>query len=61
MPGTKAHKPRNRNSRVERRDVNARLGGARKSAAQTGGHYERDPKGRRGQFGGAGDAPLIKK
>ena len=47
MPGKKAHKPRN--------TANA------KRRSQTGGQNERDPKGRRGQYGGAGDAPLIKK
>lgn len=48
MPGKKAHKPRN--------TVNAR-----KSGGQTAGQSERDPKGRKGQYGAAGDSPLIKK
>jgi hypothetical protein len=33
----------------------------RKSAGQTQGQFERDVKRRRGQYGGAGDAPLMKK
>jgi len=33
----------------------------RKSAGQTEGQYERDTKGRRGQYGMAGNAPLMKK
>ncbi len=33
----------------------------RKSAAQTEGQFGRDMKGRKGQYGGAGDSPLIKK
>jgi hypothetical protein len=28
---------------------------------QTRGQYERDPKGRNGQYTAAGDAPLMKK
>jgi len=38
-----------------------RTGGARKSAAQTPGHYQQDPKRRLGQYTGAGQAPLTKK
>jgi hypothetical protein len=59
MPGKKAHKPRNLEMGARR--VNARVGGARKSAGQTAGQYERDPKRRMGQYGGAGNPPLIKK
>lgn len=36
-------------------------GRSRKSDAQTQGQFSRDGKGRKGQYGGAGDAPLIKK
>ena len=52
MPGKKAHKPRN--------IAKAVLPG-RKNAAQTFGQNQRDPKGRQGQYGGAGDPPLMKK
>ena len=31
------------------------------ATSQTRGQFERDPKGRKGQYGGAGDSPLIKK
>ena len=48
MPGKKAHKPRNTQNAKGRK-------------AQTRGQNERDPKGRQGQYGGAGDAPLIMK
>jgi hypothetical protein len=48
MPGKKAHKPRN-------------IDNAKGRKAQTRGQFERDPKGRRGQYGAAGDAPLTKK
>jgi hypothetical protein len=47
MPGKKAHKPRNSETA--------------KGKSQTPGQWERDPKGRKGQYGGAGDSPLIKK
>jgi hypothetical protein len=57
MPGKKAHKPRN----IDAANLPRTKGRARKSEAQTAGHYQRDPKGRKGQYGGAGDAPLIKK
>jgi len=60
MPGKKAHKPRN----VEKagmHGVHSQTALSRKSAAQTVGQFGRDPKGRKGQFGGAGDSPLIKK
>ncbi|MCL4401155.1 MAG: hypothetical protein M1436_00625 [Acidobacteria bacterium] len=50
MPGKKAHKPRNMEPPR-----------GRKSTGQTNGQFERDPKGRKGQYGGAGDSPLIKK
>jgi 5-methylcytosine-specific restriction protein A len=47
MPGRKAHKPR-----IVREP---------KRGSQTPGQNARDPKGRKGQYGGAGDSPLIKK
>jgi hypothetical protein len=56
MPGKKAHKP----AIVK----GAGTHGARSSGkrvGQTPGQFARDPKGRKGQFGGAGDAPLTKK
>jgi len=56
MPGKKAHKPRNV-ANAGTHGIHSR----RKSEGQTVGQFGRDPKGRRGQFGGAGDAPLIKK
>ena len=59
MPSKKTHTTRD--TGYSPRKTNVKTGGSRKSAAQTGGQYERDPKRRRGQFGGAGDAPLIKK
>ena len=60
MPGKKAHK----NRIVENagmHGIHQQAAQGRKSAAQTEGQFGRDTKGRRGQFGGAGDAPLIKK
>jgi hypothetical protein len=42
-------------------DAHAAPPGGKNKAGQTRGQNERDPKGRRGQYGGAGDAPLIKK
>jgi hypothetical protein len=60
MPGKKAHHPRN----VEKagiHGVSSQPARHRKSAGQTVGQFGRDQKGRRGQFGGAGDAPLLKK
>jgi hypothetical protein len=59
MPGKKAHKPRENNEAAQAPIHGS--GKARKSAAQTQGHYERDIKRRLGQYGGAGDPPLIKK
>jgi hypothetical protein len=44
-----------------RHKMHAATGRSRKSSAQTESQNARDPKGRRGQFGGAGVAPLIKK
>jgi hypothetical protein len=60
MPGKKAHKPR----LVENagmHGVHNQMSRGRKSSGQTAGQFERDPKGRKGQYGQAGDAPLIKK
>jgi hypothetical protein len=36
-------------------------GAGKKSQGQTRGQYERDPKGRKGQYTGAGDSALVKK
>jgi hypothetical protein len=36
-------------------------GRSRRNSGQTEGQYARDAKGRKGQYGGAGDSPLIKK
>jgi hypothetical protein len=59
MAGKKAHKPRI----VEHSGTHGipERGHGRKSAAQAPVQYGADPKGRRGQYGGAGKAPLIKK
>lgn len=59
MPGKKAHKPKSTNKELDK--SNAETGGSRKSAAQTPGHYERDPKRRKGKFSGAGDAPRMNR
>lgn len=60
MPGKKAHKPRNIDLSVLP-GMNKQAAKGRKSAGQTNGQYERDQKGRKGQYGSAGDSPLIKK
>ena len=60
MPGKKAHKPRNVPS-AGMHGVHPALGHGRKSTGQTEGQFGRDMKRRKGQFGGAGDSPLIKK
>jgi hypothetical protein len=36
-------------------------GKGKKQEAQTGGQFERDPKGRKGQYTAAGDSALTKK
>jgi septum formation protein len=41
--------------------VHKRAGHGRKSTGETEGQFARDSKGRRGQYGSAGNAPLIKK
>jgi len=56
-----ADKSRNRRSTAGKQEPKLAFTGARKSAGQTPRHYERDPKRRRGQYGGAGDAPLVMK
>jgi hypothetical protein len=60
MPGKKAHKPRNVGN-AGMHGVHQQAGRGRKSSGQTEGQFSRDGKGRKGQFGGAGDSPLIKK
>ena len=60
MRGKKAHKPRivaNAGSH----GIHLQVGHSRKSAGQTEGQFGRDMKGRKGQFGTAGNSPLIKK
>ena len=60
MPSKKAHKPRIvANAGIH--GVHKQAAQGRRSAAQTEGQFGRDPKGRKGQYGGAGDSPLIKK
>ena len=61
MAEKKGVKPRNRRSATGKQEPKTAFTGARKSAGQTAGHYERDPKRRRGQYGGAGNPPLIMK
>ena len=60
MPGKKAHKPRNTEN-AGLHGIHKQAGAARKSSGQTEGQFSRDGKGRKGQFAGAGDSPLIKK
>lgn len=60
MPGKKAHKPREAGD-ANVKGAHGKAGKGRKSAGQTTGHYERDPKGRKGQYTGAGESPLTKK
>lgn len=60
MPGKKAHKPREMGT-TGSHNVAAHGGPGRKSTGQTVGQFGRDPKGRKGQYGGPGDSPLTKK
>ena len=59
MAGRKAHKSRI----VENAGIHGVHGHpeARKSTGETEGQYMRDRKGRKGQYGSAGNSPLIKK
>ena len=57
MAGKKAHKPKV----MAAGGGHVQTGKGRKSAGQTQGQFERDMKGRKGQYGGAGDSPLTKK
>ena len=60
VPGKNAHKPRILgNAGVH--GVHQQVAPGRKSAEETEGQFQRDPKGRRGQSGMAGNAPLTKK
>jgi hypothetical protein len=59
MPGKKAHKPRDRQESGSH--AQGVVGRARKSTGETEGQFARDPKGRKGQFTGAGDSALTKK
>jgi len=60
MAGKKGHK-----NRIVKgagiHGVHVQGGPGRRSAGQTEGQFGRDRKGRRGQYGGAGNAPLIEK
>ena len=60
MPGKKGHK-----NRVVQgagiHGVHQQAAQGRRSAAQLEGQFGRDNKGKKGQFGAAGDAPLMKK
>ena len=58
MPGKKAHKPRDPGMPEA---ANKPKGHGRKSASQTQGQFERDPKRRTGHFTGAGDPPMMMK
>ena len=60
MAGKKAHKPKNLAKDSGTKGIHKSDGG-KAGFSQTPGQSERDPKRRRGQYGGAGDAPLIKK
>jgi len=60
MPGKKAHKPRDPGN-VGNHGIRKHPGHARKSTGQTEGQYEMSRPARKGQFQGAGNAPLIKK
>ena len=60
MPGKKAHKPRDPGA-AGTYGVSLHSGPGRKSGAQTEGQFARAPKGKRGQFGDAGDPPMLKK
>src|SRR5262249_38303914 len=60
MPGKKAHKSRIVDN-TGMHGVRQRAAHGRKSAGETMGQFARDGKGRRGQYTGAGDAPLIEK
>jgi hypothetical protein len=60
MPGKKAHKSRNVMG-AGTHAVHPASDPPRKSTGQTEGQFSRDPKGRKGQYGSAGDSPLLKK
>jgi hypothetical protein len=60
MPGKKAHKPRDIEG-AGIHGVHQQAARGRRSAGQTEGQFARDPKGRKGQYGAAGDSPLTKK
>lgn len=60
MPGKKAHKPRDVGD-AGKHGVQQHAGRARKSTGQTEGQFAMTRPGRKGQFEGAGTAPIIKK
>jgi 5-methylcytosine-specific restriction endonuclease McrA len=60
MPGKKAHKSRIVEN-AGMHGVHPRVASGRKSAGETEGQFGRDAKRRRGQYGTAGNSPLIQK
>ena len=60
MAGKKAHKPRVMKAGGTH-DAHVHADPPRKSSGETVGQYARDPKGRKGQYSGAGNSPVIKK
>jgi hypothetical protein len=60
MAGKKAHKPRDPGD-VGNHGIHPHPGHARKSTGQTEGQFAMDRPGRKGQYSGAGSAPLIRK
>ena len=60
MAGKKAHKPKT-SGEAGNHGIHAHPGHARKSTGQTEGQFSMAKPSRKGQFGGAGSAPLIKK
>jgi 5-methylcytosine-specific restriction enzyme A len=60
MPGKKAHKPRDVQG-AGTKGTKKQAGHARGSSAQTEGQFSGDGMGRRGQYTGAGEAPIMKK
>jgi len=61
MPGKKAHKPKDKDKNAGNHGIHDHPGHARKSTGQTEGQFGNERPGRKGQWEGAGNAPLIKK
>lgn len=53
--------PKNAEFMREGKSGDLRKSKSRMAGGQTKGQSERDPKGRNGQYTGAGDAPIMKK